>query len=94
MKLFWTLEAIQDRSAIYDYIEADNPLAALDLDTLFEEKAALLIDHPDMGRPGRVPETRELIVHPHYILIYDIAGNRVRMLGVVHTARLWPPVQE
>ena len=37
MELFWTQEAIQDRDAIYDYIEADNPVAALALDGLFEE---------------------------------------------------------
>lgn len=27
MELFWTPEAIRDRDDIYDYIEADNPLA-------------------------------------------------------------------
>ena len=31
MKLYWTLEAIADRDAIFDYIEADNPAAALAL---------------------------------------------------------------
>ena len=36
MELFWTQEAIQDRDAIYDYIEADNPVAALALDELFQ----------------------------------------------------------
>ena len=34
MKLSWTLEAIADRDAIFDYIEADNPAAALALDDL------------------------------------------------------------
>ena len=44
---------VLDRDDIYDYIEADNPVAALDLDELFEEKAALLVDHPSLGRVGR-----------------------------------------
>ncbi|WP_303760981.1 type II toxin-antitoxin system RelE/ParE family toxin [Alcanivorax jadensis] len=35
--------------------------------------------------------TRELIVHPHYMLVYDVQGKRVRILNVVHTARQWPP---
>ena len=39
MRLCWTLEAIDDRRSIYDYIEADNLGAALDLDELFSEKA-------------------------------------------------------
>ncbi|CAH2802286.1 MAG: Death on curing protein, Doc toxin [uncultured Caballeronia sp.] len=74
MELFWTPEAIQDRDDIYDHIEADNAAAALDLDELFEEKAALLIDHPGLGRIGRVTGTRELIAHRNYILIYDVVG--------------------
>lgn len=60
-ELYWTPEAIRDHEAIYDHIEADNPLAALILDALFEEKAAHLIDHPALGRPGRVTGTRELV---------------------------------
>lgn len=51
--LHWTPEAIQDREAIYDYIEVDNPSAALALDELFAEKAGRLLDHPDLGRPCR-----------------------------------------
>lgn len=91
MELFWTPEAIQDRSEIYDYIEADNPVAALTLDELFAEKARYLVDHPGLGRPGRVAGTRELVVYPNYILVYDVAGNRVRVLRVLHAARQWPP---
>lgn len=63
MELFWTPEAINDRDAIYDYIEADNPTAALALDELFEEKAGRLLDHPGLGRPGRIAGTRELVAH-------------------------------
>lgn len=63
MEVFWTLEAIQDRNGIYDYIEADNPAAALGLDELFAEKAGTLVDHPGLGRPGRIAGTRELVAH-------------------------------
>ncbi|MFA5496466.1 MAG: type II toxin-antitoxin system RelE/ParE family toxin [Porticoccaceae bacterium] len=91
MELHWTPEAIQDREAIYDYIEADNPIAALALDELFEEKAGRLVDHPDLGRPGRVPGTRELVAHQNYILVYDLAGDLVRVLRMLHAARQWPP---
>ena len=89
MKLYWTLEAIADRYAIFDYIEADNPAAALALDELFSEKAERLADHPKLGRPGRVDGTRELVVHENYILVYDIAGDMVRILRVLHAARRW-----
>lgn len=93
MKLFWTPEAIDDRRSIYAYIEADNPSAALALDELFSEKANRLIDHPGLGRIGRVAGTRELVAHQNYILIYDtIADDQVRILRVLHAQLQWPPV--
>jgi len=90
VKLSWTFEALDDRSLIYDYIEANNPSAALALDELFSEKAARLADHPGLGRPGRVDSTRELVAHQNYIMIYDIADDTVRILRVLHAARQWP----
>lgn len=91
MRLFWTSEALDDRRAIYDYIEADNPVAALNLDELFSEKVRNLIDHPGLGRSGRVTGTRELVVHKNYILIYDTTADSVRVLRVLHAAMQWPP---
>lgn len=93
MKLVWTRPAREDRKAIREYIAADNPSAALDLDELLSEKAARLVDHPGLGRPGRLQGTRELVAHRNYILIYDVADDVVRMLRVLHAARQWPPVR-
>ena len=93
MELFWTPEATQDRDEIYDYIEADNPAAALALDELFAENAGRLVDHPGLGRPGRVAGTRELVAHQNYVLVYDVTGDLVRVLRVLHAARQWPPDQ-
>lgn len=93
MKLVWTRPAREDRKAIREYIAADNPSAALDLDELLSEKAARLVDHPGLGRPGRLQGTRELVAHRNYILIYDVAGDLVRVLRVLHAARQWPPVR-
>ncbi len=83
-----------DRLAILDYIAADNPRAALALDELFSKKAGGLADHPGLGRPGRVEGTRELPVHRNYLLIYDVTGEEVRILRVLHGARQWPPGEE
>ncbi|MFZ4623288.1 MAG: hypothetical protein ACOYNF_03525 [Rhodoferax sp.] len=38
------------------------------------DKAALLDQHPMLGRVGRVKGTRELVAHPNYILIPVFAG--------------------
>ncbi|ESQ80285.1 type II toxin-antitoxin system mRNA interferase toxin, RelE/StbE family [Asticcacaulis benevestitus] len=90
MKTAWTLEARIDRSEIYTRIEDDDPVAALNMDELFEKRAADLIKHSMLGRAGRVSGTRELVVHPNYILIYDIAGDTIRILRVLHAAQHWP----
>ena len=90
MILYWTPEAVADREAIYDHIEADKPAAALALDERFQQKAECLIDHPHMGRKGRESDTRELVVHQNYILVYDVMGGSVRILRVLHVARRWP----
>ena len=50
--------------------------------------------HPQLGRPGRVESTRELVVHRNYILVYDVAGDVVRVLHVLHATRQWPPAME
>lgn len=91
MKLIWTRPAAADRREIRAYIAQDNPSAALALDELISEKAGRLLDHPNMGRLGRVAGTRELVAHANYILVYDVTGDMVRVLRVLHAARQWPP---
>ena len=92
MPLFWTPESVQDREGIYDFIEDDNPVAALEMDEMFSEKALRLLDHPRLGRLGRMTGTRELVVHANYILVYDVKGDQVRVLRLLHAARQWPPL--
>lgn len=91
MRLVWTRLAQGDRKAIREYIAVDNPSAAIDLDELLSEKSARLVDHPDLGRPGRLQGTRELVAHRNYILVYDFYEDTVRILRVLHAARQWPP---
>lgn len=93
MKLVWTRTASADRKEIREYIAHNNPAAALALDELLSEKANRLVDHPGLGRPGRVTGTRELVAHQNYILIYDAVDDLVRILRVLHAAKQWPPVR-
>lgn len=86
--------ASADRKDIREYIAQNNPAAALALDELFSEKANRLVDHPGLGRLGRVTGTRELVAHQNYILIYDAVDDLVRILRVLHAAKQWPPVRQ
>ena len=90
MRLIWAQEAMDDRDAIFDFVEENNQVAALALDELFSEKVSRLLDHPGLGRPGRIAGTREWLVHQNYIVIYDVTGDVLRVLRVVHAARRWP----
>ena len=90
MRLVWAQEAMDDRDAIFDFVEENNQIAALALDELFTEKVSRLLDHPNLGRPGRIAGTREWVVHQNYIVIYDVTGDLLRVLRVVHAARRWP----
>lgn len=90
MEIIWTRAALIERDAIYDYIEARNPRAALALDHRFMEQAGLLTQHPYMGRNGRVEGTRELVVHPNYLLQYAVTPTHIRILGVKHVAQRFP----
>lgn len=93
MKLVWTRKASADRKDIREFIAQSNPAAALALDELISEMASRLVDHPGLGRPGRVTGTRELVAYQNYILIYDAVDDLVRIVRVLHAAQQWPPVR-
>jgi len=88
--VFWTLEAEQDRLDILDYIAADNPSAAARMDALFSDAAERLSAYPFLGKTGLIPGTRELLPHENYRLVYEVEGDTVWVLALVHAARLWP----
>ena len=90
MKVIWASSAEQDRADIIEFISLDNPIAAIHMDELFAEAALRLEEHPLIGKPGRILGTREVIPHTNYRLIYEVQDDRVRILALVHTARLWP----
>jgi len=90
MRLIWEPAARADRKEIYAYIRRDNPRAAIKLDKLFVEKATYLLQYPQMGRPGRLPGTREQVVRSNYILVYKLTQDTVCIRRVLHTARHWP----
>ena len=92
MKVVWTPEALQDRTDIWDTIAADSPTAAVRIDELFSSAVARLTQHPLLGKPGKVSGTRELIPHESYRLVYEVSGETVWILTLIHTSRRWPPI--
>ena len=72
-------------------IAADNVEAADRMAARMIEAVEYLIDHPNMGRPGRLSNTRELVVSgTPFIVVYWVRGAAVQILRVLHHARKWP----
>lgn len=91
MRLVWDSFALADRRAIYDYIEPEDPRAAVRIDERLSTAVERLRDFPQSGRPGRVDGTRELVVGgTPYIIAYRVGADHVRLLRVLHGAQRWP----
>jgi toxin ParE1/3/4 len=91
VRLEWSIFAQGDRDAIFDYIEQDSPRAAITVDARIRVQIDSLARFPKSGRSGRIEGTRELVIQrTPYIAAYRIAGDRVRILRVLHGAQRWP----
>lgn len=81
--------ALVDREVIMNYLAQHDPVAAIKLDDAFEAKAEQARQRPTLYRTGRVPGTREIVVHPNYLMVYRVesARNTVTVLRVLHPAQ-------
>ena len=73
------------------YIERDNKGAAMRVARRLRGASNGLTSHPEMGRPGRVGSTRELVIPgTPYLLPYRVREGKVEILAVIHGAQEWP----
>ena len=82
-----TKTALRSVDEIAGYIAKDNPARATSFVLELQEAVTKLQAHPGMGRAGRVPGTRELVLHQNYIAIYRVRGDDVEILRLHHAAR-------
>jgi toxin ParE1/3/4 len=87
MALKWTQTALRSVDEIAGFIAKDNPPRAASFVLELKEAVAKLQVHPGMGRAGRVPGTRELILHKNHIATYRVRGDDVEILRLHHVAR-------
>jgi toxin ParE1/3/4 len=92
----WSHSARRDYRNIIEWL-ADRNLAAADrIADAIERAVANLADMPQIGRIGRVPGTRELVVpRTPYVVIYQIddTDDRILLLRMLHGAQKWPPTR-
>ena len=91
MRVRWLQAARRNLEAAVEYIAQDNPDAARKLYAHIRERATALTDQPNMGKPGRVFGTRELVIDKYpYLIPYRVLGDEVQVLRVFHTSRKPP----
>jgi len=91
MRVRWLRLALADIDEMAEFISKENKTAAEKVVKLIYDRVHLLVQHPDIGRPGRVPGTRELYIEgTPFIVPYRIQKDEIQVLRVFHGARKWP----
>jgi addiction module RelE/StbE family toxin len=91
VRVRWLRRALQNLDEEAEYIARDDPDAAAQMVDRIATSVERLATHPALGRTGRIPGTRELMVSgTPYVVPYRVRGETVEILRVFHGARKWP----
>ena len=91
MKIVWSRRAIRHLAAIREFIAEDNPSSAAAIAAQIIDSVELLAAHPQLGRAGRIPGTRELVIAgTRYVIRYRIRRDKLDLIAVFHGRQKWP----
>lgn len=91
MTIVWSRRAVQHLIQLRQHIAQDSPSAAASVAERILACVELLSEHPAIGRPGRIPGTRELVVpQTPYIVPYRVRGDTLAIIAVFHQRQRWP----
>ena len=92
MQIRWLRTALRNLDHHANYIAKSDPIAARNAVQHIRAAVDRLAEYPSMGRVGRVPLTRELIVRgTPWIVVYRVRADVVEIIRVLHGAQSWPP---
>ncbi|MGO7367323.1 type II toxin-antitoxin system RelE/ParE family toxin [Rhizobium ruizarguesonis] len=87
MKLVWRAKAESDRKKAIQFITDQNVGAAMSQLDEIERQTDLLIDQPEIDRPGRIDGTRELIIsRTSFIVIYRVR-QKIKQVEILRLVR-------
>lgn len=90
-QVIWIRQATRQLIDVHAYIAQDNPAAADRLLLLIYQAADRLRAFPEIGRPGRITGTRELVIPgTAYVIAYRLRASSIRILALLHGAQRWP----
>jgi toxin ParE1/3/4 len=91
VNIIWSPRAIDHLAHLRAYIAQDNPKAANRVAAALLNAVERLAELPNLGRPGRVAGTRELVVPgTPYVIPYRVRGDRLEVIAVLHGRQKWP----
>lgn len=84
--LNWTSESIRWLSDIFEYINAENPIAAQAVVSGIYQRAQVLLSHPEIGHRYQSSSRRvRILMYGHYRIAYLIRPDSdIDILGVFH----------
>lgn len=87
----WSPRALAHLRSLRAHIAQSNPEAAADTASTLLTAVVRLSELPNLGRPGRLAGTRELVVPgTQYIVAYRVRSGRLDILAVFHGRQKWP----
>jgi plasmid stabilization system protein ParE len=91
MKIVWSRRAIQHLVHLREYIAKHSEPNAGVIANRFLKAVELLGTQPEMGRPGRVLGTRELVVpNTPFVIPYRVRRERLELIAIFHGRQKWP----
>ena len=90
LPVLWRSKARLSLVQINNYIADRNPTAAQRLKDAIEQAASNLPQHPYLYRPGLVAGTREIVVHPNYVVVYRVTSSAIEIINVLHSRQEYP----
>jgi toxin ParE1/3/4 len=90
--IVWTEQATRQLDQVQEFIALSNS-PEVSLNVVFQILASVeqLTRFPMLGRTGRVPGSRELIIpNTPFIAAYTLNEDRVVVLAVYHISQQWP----
>ena len=91
MTVVWTRRAIRQLVALRNHIARDSEQSAARAAQRILEAVELLNEQPEIGRPGRILGTRELVIPgTPYLVPYRVKKNRLELIAVFDGHQKWP----
>ena len=87
MRITWAPEARRQVHEIWHYIALDDPAAADRMITRLVAAVEKLTHFPHLGRPGREGSRELVVASTHFIVVYRVQGEEIKIGTVIHGAQ-------